>query len=48
MALASNAEALAHLQAHHVDPRREDGIDAETNLVTVCARCPASIEAESA
>jgi hypothetical protein len=34
-----------HLQAHHVDPRRDGGIDAASNLVTLCASCHARIEA---
>jgi 5-methylcytosine-specific restriction endonuclease McrA len=32
-----------HLQAHHVDPRREGGIDATSNLVTLCASCHARL-----
>jgi hypothetical protein len=34
------------LQAHHVDPRREGGIDAASNLVTLCASCHARLKAE--
>jgi HNH endonuclease len=29
-----------HLQAHHVDPRHDGGIDAASNLITLCARLP--------